>query len=193
MNSLRASAKARISSSSFSCVAFEDLLALFWITNTIQKVTTVVVVLMNSCHVSENRNSGPVRAQMTTSRTDPASAGNEPSAIVTESAIALNRSPRVLGDGVPVVLLVVAAVTDASSGPADVIATRGTAVRRAVPRPSIRRDSGHGHRRTDDRRFGPATARATVGRANRRCQRGGRLAWRAGQGRSGASDRCREP
>src|SRR5690349_854422 len=45
MNSFLASWTARISSSSFSWVAFDDRFALFWMTKTIQNVTTVVVVL----------------------------------------------------------------------------------------------------------------------------------------------------
>ena len=81
-----------MSSSSFSWVAFASRLALFWITKTIQNVTTVVVVLMNSCHVSENLKIGPVRAQTTTSTTDPMRACIEPSARVSLSAIALKRS-----------------------------------------------------------------------------------------------------
>ena len=69
-------------SSSFSCVAFDDRLALFWMTKTIQNVTTVVVVLMNSCHVSEKLKIGPVNAQTTTSTTDAMSAWSEPSETV---------------------------------------------------------------------------------------------------------------
>src|SRR4051812_30796595 len=92
MNSLRAASTARINSSSLSAVAFDERLALFWMTKTIQNVTTVVVVLMKSCHVSEKLNNGPVRAQTTTIRTDPASAGKDPSAVVIRSDMRLNRS-----------------------------------------------------------------------------------------------------
>src|SRR3954454_15410168 len=67
-------------------------------TKTIQKVRTVVVVLMKSCHVSEKLKIGPVSAQMTTSATEPARAGKEPAAVVTSSARTLNRSRR-LGSG----------------------------------------------------------------------------------------------
>src|SRR3954452_18934891 len=68
-------------------------------TNTIQKVRTVVVVLMNSCQVSEKWKIGPVSAQMTTRATDPTRAGNDPAAVVTSSASRLNRS-RSVGSGV---------------------------------------------------------------------------------------------
>ena len=98
MNSFRAFSTARMSSSSFSCVAFDARFALFWITNTIQNVTTVVVVLMNSCHVSEKWKIGPVSAQTTTSPTLATSACIEPRAIVIASAPALNRS-RTRGSG----------------------------------------------------------------------------------------------
>ena len=37
----------------------------FWIRNTIKKVTIVVPVLMTNCHVSENWKTGPVIAQAT--------------------------------------------------------------------------------------------------------------------------------
>ena len=84
-------------SSNLSCVAFAERLALFWMTNTIQKVTTVVPVLMNSCHVSEKLNSGPVTNQTTTTNTEPISAGRDPRALVRASAIRSNRAVR-LGD-----------------------------------------------------------------------------------------------
>ena len=76
-----------MSSSSLSWVAFAGRFELFWMTNTIQNVITVVAVLMNSCQPSEKLNTGPVSAQTTTSRTDPTSAANDPSAFVIESAI----------------------------------------------------------------------------------------------------------
>ena len=40
----------------------------FWIRNTIRKVTMVVPVLMTSCQVSEKPKSGPVTAQTTMMR-----------------------------------------------------------------------------------------------------------------------------
>jgi hypothetical protein len=79
-------------SSNLSWVALADRLALFWITNTIQKVTTVVVVLMKSCHVSEKLNSGPVSAQPSTSVIEAIRAGSDPNARVSLSAARLNRS-----------------------------------------------------------------------------------------------------
>jgi len=82
MNSFRALSKARISSSSLRAVAFAFRLALFWMTKTIQNVTTVVVVLMKSCQVSEKLNRGPVKAHKITIRTEPARAGNDPNAVV---------------------------------------------------------------------------------------------------------------
>ncbi len=41
----------------------------FWIRNTIRKVTMVVPVLITSCQVSLNRNTGPVSAQTSTTAT----------------------------------------------------------------------------------------------------------------------------
>src|SRR3954451_18289427 len=63
-------------------------------TKTIQNVRTVVVVLMNSCHVSEKLKIGPVRAQITTTATEPTRAGSDPAAVVTSSARTLKRSRR---------------------------------------------------------------------------------------------------
>ena len=84
-------------SSSLSCVALPWRLAVFWMTKTIQNVTTVVVVLMNSCHVSEKLKSGPVIAQTTTRATEPTRAGSEPDALVRRSAVLLKRSRTVEG------------------------------------------------------------------------------------------------
>src|SRR4051812_35281290 len=85
-------------SSSFNWVALLWRFALFWMTNTIQNVRTVVVVLMNSCQVSEKSKSGPVTAQITTSPTEPTSAANDPAAAVTLSASRLKRSRRLVSD-----------------------------------------------------------------------------------------------
>lgn len=45
--------KADTSSFSFNCTASDSLFCERWIRNTIRNVTTVVPVLMTSCHVSE--------------------------------------------------------------------------------------------------------------------------------------------
>src|SRR6266550_5464865 len=92
MKSFRALSIARMISSSFNWVALVDRLALFWITNTIQNVTTVVVVLMNSCHVSEKLKIGPVSAQTTTRTIEAASTSSEPRLMVSRSARWLKRS-----------------------------------------------------------------------------------------------------
>src|SRR4029450_13437199 len=56
---------ARMSSSNFNCTAVLSRFWVFWIRNTIRKVTIVVLVLMTSCQVSLNPNNGPVTAQPT--------------------------------------------------------------------------------------------------------------------------------
>src|SRR5215471_14229198 len=48
----RAFCVTRISSSSLMCMAAVSRFCVFWITNTMRKVTIVVAVLMTSCHVS---------------------------------------------------------------------------------------------------------------------------------------------
>ncbi len=103
MKSSRALSIARMISSSFNWVAFADRLALFWITNTIQNVITVVVVLMNSCHVSEKLKIGPVSAQTTTSTIEAANASSEPSVMVSRSATWLkwSRSVGAVADCMP--------------------------------------------------------------------------------------------
>jgi hypothetical protein len=58
----------------------------FWIRNTIRKVTMVVPVLMTSCHVSEKPNSGPVAAQATTTSTQAAKVTGRPAARATQAA-----------------------------------------------------------------------------------------------------------
>ena len=52
-----------ISSASFSCTASVSRFWVFWIRNTIRKVTIVVAVLITSCQVSLKPNSGPITAQ----------------------------------------------------------------------------------------------------------------------------------
>jgi len=63
---LRAIPLTRISSSNFNCIAWVSRLWVFWITNTIKKVTIVVPVLMTSCQVSDQPKSGPETAQSRT-------------------------------------------------------------------------------------------------------------------------------
>ena len=60
---------ARISSSSFSCIAALSLFWVFWIRNTITNVMMVVAVFMTSCQVLSNPNIGPVAAQTRRMRT----------------------------------------------------------------------------------------------------------------------------
>src|SRR6476659_7827987 len=54
-----------ISSSSLTWIASESRFWVFWIRNTMRKVTIVVPVLITSCQVSLKPNSGPVTAQAT--------------------------------------------------------------------------------------------------------------------------------
>jgi len=56
---------ARISSSSFSCIAVVSRFWVFWIRKTIRKVTMVVPVLITSCQVSEKPKIGPETIQTT--------------------------------------------------------------------------------------------------------------------------------
>ena len=58
--------EAWISSSSLACIAALSRFWVFWIRNTIRKVTIVVPVLITSCQVSQNLNTGPVAAQPST-------------------------------------------------------------------------------------------------------------------------------
>ena len=46
----------------------------FWIKNTMRKVSTVVPVLITNCHVSDQASSGPLAAHATMIRTAPANA-----------------------------------------------------------------------------------------------------------------------
>src|SRR5687767_6469187 len=50
-------------SSSFICSASVSRFCVFWIRNTMRKVTIVVPVLITNCHVSEKPKRGPVVAQ----------------------------------------------------------------------------------------------------------------------------------
>jgi len=59
---------ARINSSSFSWIAVVSRFWVFWIRNTIRKVTIVVPVLITSCHVLEKPKTGPVIIQAKTAR-----------------------------------------------------------------------------------------------------------------------------
>ena len=52
-----------ISSASLSCNAIVSRFWVFWIRNTIRKVTIVVEVLITSCQVSLNPKNGPLIAQ----------------------------------------------------------------------------------------------------------------------------------
>jgi hypothetical protein len=54
---------ARSNSSSLHCTASASRFCVLWIRNTIRNVTTVVPVLMTSCHVSLKAKSGPVMIQ----------------------------------------------------------------------------------------------------------------------------------
>jgi len=56
---------ARISSSSFSCIATVSRFWVFWIRKTIRKVMMVVPVLITSCQVSEKPKTGPETSQTT--------------------------------------------------------------------------------------------------------------------------------
>src|SRR5919199_3531984 len=58
----RAPRCARSNSSSLRCSALVSRFWVFWIRNTIRKVTIVVPVLITNCQVSENPNTGPVTA-----------------------------------------------------------------------------------------------------------------------------------
>ena len=62
----RAISLTRINSSSLSCIACVSRVWVFWITNTIRKVTIVVAVLMTSCQVSDQPKIGPDAAHRTT-------------------------------------------------------------------------------------------------------------------------------
>jgi hypothetical protein len=55
----------------------------FWIRNTIRKVTIVVPVLMISCHVSEKWKKGPLSAHTTTTTTQKAKVVGRPVAWAT--------------------------------------------------------------------------------------------------------------
>src|SRR5215471_687512 len=66
ISELRAAALTRMSSSSLSCMACVSRVWVFWITNTIRKVTIVVAVLMTSCQVSDQPKIGPQAAQRRT-------------------------------------------------------------------------------------------------------------------------------
>ena len=92
MYSFLAPSSERMISSSLRWSAFALRFWLFWMTKTIQNVTTVVPVLITSCHVSEKWNKGPVSAQTATTRTEAISAQTLPSASLIESAARLNRS-----------------------------------------------------------------------------------------------------
>src|SRR5262245_26870418 len=63
MSRLLAPGMAATISFSFSWIASESLFWARWIRKTIRKVTTVVPVLITSCHVSEKRKIGPVTSQ----------------------------------------------------------------------------------------------------------------------------------
>ena len=62
-------------------MAFASRFCEAWITNTIRKVTMVVVVLMTSCHVSEKPKSGPVTAHRTSSEAAATRANGEPTMV----------------------------------------------------------------------------------------------------------------
>src|SRR5215212_2752814 len=62
----------------------------FWIRNTIRKVTIVVPVLMTSCQVSEKPKNGPVTAQTIMSTTESANVRGFPVARATAPAKAVN-------------------------------------------------------------------------------------------------------
>src|SRR5439155_14786959 len=102
---LRAPGIDRINSSSLDWSALACRFWLVWITNTIQKVMMVVVVLITSCHVSLKRNIGPVSAQTAISRMDRASAHGVPSASVRASEISMNRSTSRRSSSLPLLWL----------------------------------------------------------------------------------------
>src|ERR1044072_9398301 len=58
----------------------------FWIRNTIRKVTMVVPVLMTSCQLSENLKIGPDTAQTTTMTTQRQKVTGRPAAVATTLA-----------------------------------------------------------------------------------------------------------
>ena len=65
----------------------------FWIRNTIRKVTMVVLVLMISCHVSEKPKNGPLAAHRTMTRQQMMNVAGRPAAWATLFAILVNNSP----------------------------------------------------------------------------------------------------
>jgi hypothetical protein len=77
----------RMSSSSLICTAAESRFWVFWIRNTIRKVMMVVPVLITSCQVLLNLNSGPVIAQTRT--TPAASAKHNGRPVKREAALAM--------------------------------------------------------------------------------------------------------
>ena len=60
MSTLCAPGETRSSSSSLICTASVSRFCVLWIRNTIRNVTMVVPVLITSCHVSLQSNSGPL-------------------------------------------------------------------------------------------------------------------------------------
>jgi hypothetical protein len=54
-----------MSSSNFNCIAVLSRFCVFWMRNTMRKVTMVVPVLITSCHVLLKPKSGPVIPQAT--------------------------------------------------------------------------------------------------------------------------------
>src|SRR5215831_15980391 len=74
----RASWVLRMSSSSLRWSAVASRFCVAWMRNTIRKVTTVVPVLITSCHESLKWNSGPVTAQAATTSTASANASGVP-------------------------------------------------------------------------------------------------------------------
>lgn len=62
---MRAPLVERISSSSLSWIALLSRFWVFWMRNTIKKVTIVVPVLITNCQVSEKLNIGPEINQIT--------------------------------------------------------------------------------------------------------------------------------
>src|SRR3989442_1054262 len=87
MTRFRAFPIAWISSSSLSCVAFASRFWVFWIRNTMRKVTIVVPVLITSCQVSEKPKIGPVTSHTRMTSTATVNAQAEP--MVSETFVAV--------------------------------------------------------------------------------------------------------
>src|SRR5206468_4331665 len=86
-----------ISSSSFTWIASESRFCVFWMRNTIRKVTMVVPVLMTSCQVSLKPKIGPVMAQMAITSTARVKVSGRPVALAVHLAKRVNHDFDLVG------------------------------------------------------------------------------------------------